>query len=40
MKSIQKELINVMMMEQTKDMMKDNDDDVSDFFVKLIFEKN
>lgn len=37
MKNIEKELRDVLMMQQTKDMMKDNDDEavLNDFFVKL-----
>ena len=37
MKNIEKELRDVLMMQQTQDMMKDNDEAVlQDFFVKLI----
>jgi len=41
MKNIEKELRDVLMMQQTQDMMKDNDEAVlQDFFVKLILQKN
>lgn len=41
MKNIEKELRDVLMMQQTQDMMKDNDEvAVQDFFVKLILQKD